>query len=93
MNAQTGKRVFATVVALSLLLAGCANIPPPPAEVQRALAPSGKLRVGVYLGGPSSAVRDSNTGELKGVAHDLGKELARRLGVPFEPVRTNATPR
>src|SRR3954463_6237775 len=56
------------------------------AELQRTLAPGGKLRVGVYVGAPSSAVRDNATGELTGVAHDLGKELARRLGVPFEPV-------
>lgn len=58
----------------------------PAVELQHTLAPSGKLRVGVYLGGPSSAVRDAKTGELTGVAHDLGRELARRLGMPFEPV-------
>ena len=55
-------------------------------ELQRTLAPSGKLRVGLNLGAPSSAIRDDNTGDLTGVAHDLGKELARRLNVPFEPV-------
>src|SRR5471030_3207790 len=31
-------------------------------------------------------IRDPKTGEMKGVALELGKELARRLGVPFEPV-------
>src|SRR2546426_12161729 len=31
-------------------------------------------------------MRDSASGEMKGVGFDLGKELARRLGVPFEPV-------
>jgi polar amino acid transport system substrate-binding protein len=55
-------------------------------EVIHALAPSGKLRVGVYLGSPTSMVRDAATGELKGVSYDLGKELAARLGVPFEAV-------
>lgn len=30
-------------------------------------------------------VRDSVSGEMKGVGYDLGRELARRLGVPFEP--------
>lgn len=72
---------------LGLLLTGCAGIHTPPApEVQQALAPTGKLRVGLFLGGPASVIRDSASGDMKGVAFDLGKELARRLGVPFEPV-------
>jgi polar amino acid transport system substrate-binding protein len=58
----------------------------PGPEVRQALAPSGKLRVGVYLGSPTSMVRDKTTGETKGVTYELGQELAKRLGVPFEPV-------
>src|SRR5262249_12175380 len=50
------------------------------------LAPASKLRVGLYLGAPSSVLKDSATGEMKGVGFDLGKELARRMAVPFEPV-------
>jgi polar amino acid transport system substrate-binding protein len=55
-------------------------------EVRQALAPTGRLRVGLYQGNPLSVVRDSASGEMKGVGFDLGKELARRLGIPFEPV-------
>ena len=50
------------------------------------LAPKGKLRVGVYLGSPTSLVRDSKTGESHGVSFELGQELARKLNVPFEQV-------
>lgn len=50
------------------------------------LAPGGKLRVGVYLGSPTSMVRQGASGETHGVAYDLGLELAKRLGVAFEPV-------
>jgi polar amino acid transport system substrate-binding protein len=50
------------------------------------LAPTGKLRVGLQLGNPLNVIKDSASGEMKGVAFDLGKELARRMGVPFEPV-------
>lgn len=50
------------------------------------MAPTGKLRVGLQLGSPHNAIRDPVSGEMKGVGFDLGKELARRLGVPFEPV-------
>lgn len=67
------------------LLAGCASTGTPPSqEVRQVLAPAGKLRVGVYLGSPTSMVQNSNG--TKGVGFDLGKELAQRLGVPFEPV-------
>jgi len=50
------------------------------------LALTGKLRVGLQVGGPNNVIRDSVSGEMKGVGFDLGKELARRIGVPFEPV-------
>jgi polar amino acid transport system substrate-binding protein len=74
-------------VITGLLIAGCAglNTAPTP-EVRQALAPTGPLRVGLQLGSPHNVIRDSATGEMKGVGFDLGKELARRMGVPFEPV-------
>jgi polar amino acid transport system substrate-binding protein len=50
-----------------------------------ALAPSRRLRVG-FLASPLYATRAAASGELSGVAVDLGRELASRLGVPFEPV-------
>ena len=72
---------------LGLLIAGCAGISAVPTpEARQALAPTGKLRVGLQLGSPHNVVRDPVSGEMKGVGYDLGKELARRLGVPFEPV-------
>jgi len=72
---------------LGLLLAGCAGInTAPTAEARQALAPTGKLRVGLQLGSPHNAVKDSVSGEMKGVGFDLGRELAVRLGVGFEPV-------
>jgi polar amino acid transport system substrate-binding protein len=50
------------------------------------LAPTGKLRVGVFPGSPLSMALDHATGEMHGLGVDLGKEFAKRLGVPFEPV-------
>lgn len=55
------------------------------AEAREALAPTGRLRVGLYLGGPSSALKDAD-GTLRGVGHDLGRELAQQLRVPLEPL-------
>jgi polar amino acid transport system substrate-binding protein len=58
----------------------------PGLEERQALAPTGKLRVALYLGAPASILRGATLDESKGVGFDLGKELARRIGVPFEPV-------
>jgi polar amino acid transport system substrate-binding protein len=58
-----------------------------PTKSQREeIAPTGKLRVGVVSAPAQSAffvVKDAS-GEPRGVTVDLGKELARRLGVPVE---------
>ena len=72
---------------LGLVLTGCAGIHTAPTpDVRQALAPTGTLRVGLILGVPAQVMRDSASGQMKGVAFDLGKEFARRMGVPFEPV-------
>lgn len=54
-------------------------------ELQKLLAPSGKLRVGLYPGTPTS-ILDAKSSEPRGVGYELGKALAARLGVPYEPV-------
>ena len=56
-------------------------------EVQQALAPTGVLRVGVYLGSPTSWVQDARTGASHGVAFELGHALGQALGVPVQVVR------
>ena len=50
--------------------------------VRSELAPTGKLRVGINHG--NFLLVTSMTPEPRGVAPDLGRELARRLGVPVE---------
>ena len=46
-------------------------------------APTGVLRAGINLGNPVIAQRDAQGGEPKGVGPALGRELAKRLGVPL----------
>jgi polar amino acid transport system substrate-binding protein len=80
------KRHFLSL-AFALVLAGCAaNQVEQDASARQALAPTGKLRVAVYPGSPTSMVKDAATGETRGVTWELGQALAARLGVPFEPV-------
>jgi polar amino acid transport system substrate-binding protein len=83
------RRLFPVLAFAAALLAGCATPPkdaPASAEVRQMLAPSGKLRVAVYVGSPTSIIPAASPAEPRGVGYDLGRELARRLGVPFEPV-------
>jgi polar amino acid transport system substrate-binding protein len=54
------------------------------------LAPSGKLRVGLNYQNFLLVHGDGPDGEPRGIAPDLGRELARRLGVPIEYVRFDA---
>lgn len=77
---------FATSSLFTLLVAACAAAPSDTGEgLRRTLAPTGKLRWGL-ISVPVHAIRDPYSGELRGVSHDLGSELAARLGVAFEPI-------
>jgi len=79
---------YTLTVALGLLLNGCTSIQTAPTQQERqALAPTGKLRAGLITTNPVHVTTVASSGELKGVAIDLGRELAQRIGVPFEVVR------
>ena len=54
--------------------------------VRADLAPGGKLRAAINYGNFILATRDKATGESRGVAIDLAREIAGRLGVPAELV-------
>lgn len=60
-------------------------------SVAKELAPKGTLRAGMNLGNALFTTKDAATGELRGVAVDLMRELASRLGVPVDFVM-HATP-
>ena len=86
MNHLRRSLLSSFVVAVALL-AGCGTLPPSvDAETRQALAPTGTLRVGVYPGSPTSVIIDAKSGQKIGIAHDLGRALARQLNVPFEAV-------
>src|SRR5687767_9179997 len=71
----------------ALLLASCATMSLQVTPAARAdLAPSGKLRAGINYGNFILATKDPATGESRGVAVDLTREVARRLGVEVDVV-------
>ena len=55
-------------------------------SVKDQLAPSGKLRIGINYGNAVLAKRDGASGELRGVAVDLARELGRRCQLAVELV-------
>lgn len=73
----------------AMLLAACAacttmaDKPAGPAAAP-AVAPSGILRATFLGSNPAQARIDAKTGEMSGVVPDLVRELARRMGVPYE---------
>lgn len=86
------KRALLGILATGLLAAGCSSVSTTPsAEARSALAPTGKLRGG-FLIVPLYASKDAATGQFSGVAPELGAELAKRLGVPYEPVPYASVP-
>jgi polar amino acid transport system substrate-binding protein len=95
MKTNSIRSLLPAIMFTAGLMAGCASVPDtsasgaamqPSAEVRQVLAPSGKLRVAVYVGSPTSIIPAAAPAEPRGVGYELGRELARRLGVPFEPV-------
>jgi polar amino acid transport system substrate-binding protein len=84
--AMIGNKLAAQIAALALLMTALA-VPAMAVDLEprQILAPTGKLRVGLYPGTPTSILESASEGP-RGVGYDLGKELARQLGVPYEPV-------
>jgi len=57
------------------------------------LAPTGKLRVGINYGNFLLVAKDPASGEPRGIAVDLARELGRRAGLPVEFVAYTAAGR
>ena len=74
------------LLAVFLVLASCASTPSIPPTVRAQMAPTGVLRAAVNFGNVSLAQKDPAGGDPRGVAPDIARELARRLGVPIRYV-------
>jgi polar amino acid transport system substrate-binding protein len=77
-------------LAGALLLTSCASTPNMTFAPKSELAPTGKLRIGINYGNFLLTRRPPAGGEPGGIAPDLGRELARRLGVAYEFVTFDA---
>ena len=68
------------LVLLALVL--CAAVA---SASDQTLTPTGTLRAALYPGTPTS-ILDPAESKPRGVGYELGQELARRLGVPYDPI-------
>ena len=74
-------------VAATLLSLFPATAASPPSEQAKAeLAPGGTLRVGLFRTNPNYVIQGLPEGQWEGVAVDIARALADRLGATFEPV-------
>ena len=78
------------VASFALVASACATVVTVPSlptpEAAAALAPTGRLRVGVYAGSPTSYIPGEGGAAPRGIAYDLGEKLAHQSRLPFEPV-------
>jgi polar amino acid transport system substrate-binding protein len=72
-------------VVLLLAMLGSPAVSQAQQSVSAEIAPNGRLRVGFQTASPILAKRAAD-GSVSGVVVDLGKYVADRLGVAFEPV-------
>jgi polar amino acid transport system substrate-binding protein len=73
-------------IAVGVLEAQIANAQQVPDPRVADLVQAGRVRVGVGVVSAHWAIKDPMTGELKGVAIDLARAFAARLGIEFVPV-------
>jgi len=83
---------LALILAVAAMLVGNARAQQGDARVSD-LAQAGRVRVGVGVIAPHWAVKDQATGELRGVAIEIARALASRLGVELVPVEYPSPPR
>jgi len=88
---RAGRAAF--VLLTFALLSAHATAQTAIATARSELAPTGKLRVGFLVLNPVFVTKDGQAGEMQGIAVELGRGLAKQLGVAFEPVRYTAVDR
>ena len=79
-------------VAVGALGPQIANAQQAPDRRVADLVGAGKLRAGIGVVAPHWAVKDPQTGELRGVAVDIARALARRIGIELVAVEYPSPP-
>jgi polar amino acid transport system substrate-binding protein len=83
-----GSRIAALLLIAPLIAARVSALTSD--SVRKELAPTGTLRAAINFNNPLLATRDAASGEIRGLAVDLSRELARRVGVPLKLIPCDA---
>jgi polar amino acid transport system substrate-binding protein len=86
MRSRSFRALARAALLACISFSAMASLPAKAGTESTLLAPTGRLRVGVYPGSPTSMVTDPVTKQTHGLAYDLGREFAKRLNVPWEYV-------
>lgn len=86
LNAAAGSTVARAFAIALFLISSCAAAQDASEQERQELAPNGQLRVGLLQNNPMGFLHPSGSLAARGIGHDLGAELARRLKVSFNPV-------
>ena len=73
------------LLAMTLIIALCSGAAYGQANVDKEIASTGKFRIGMNGNNATLTLRNAD-GTLAGLSVDLGRFIAGKLGVPFEPV-------
>lgn len=84
--------ILSVVIATGIASQRIATAQQPPDPRVADLVRAGKLRAGVGVVAPHWAVKDPGTGELRGVAVDVARALATRLGIELVVVEYPSPP-
>jgi polar amino acid transport system substrate-binding protein len=79
-------REIVLMSAVVSLLASCSAPREEAPAAAKELAPTGRLRAGLNFANALLTGKDPATGEARGIAADIARELGRRLGVPVDIV-------
>ena len=82
-------RIFFAAIVSLIMSAASSSAAPAGAAASAGLVPAGTLRASFIATNPVQGIIDAKTGEVKGPATDLTRELAHRLGVPFKVTPAN----
>lgn len=93
MRRTTFVSAFTLALGLAIGILGRQNAKAQTSDSRVAdLVRTGKLRVGVGVVAPHWAVKDPQTGEIRGVAVDIARALAKRIGIELVAVEYPSPP-
>ena len=82
---MNNRRKLLVALGMGALMVAISTVTAAQMNVNTEIAPTGKLRVGMNAANPTLVTRAAD-GSVSGISVDLGKFIAEKLGLAYEPV-------